>query len=94
MNCSPDGHDGFLLEFEQINKHVLAFLHDRLPSIYEGEPLTAWGEETNGDFKVTKTSVFGEAEADVSRWQVFCLCDRYELTLMPYYAGDRSEQST
>lgn len=66
-SCSPDGHDGFLLEFEQINKHVLGFLQERLPSIYEGEPLMEWGDQ-NGDFKVTKTSVFGEAEADVSRW--------------------------
>lgn len=65
---SPDGHDGFLLEFEQINRQVLSFLKERLPSIYEGEPLMEWGEAGADGFKVTKTSVFGEAEADVSRW--------------------------
>lgn len=36
---SPDGHDGFLLEFEQINTHVDAFLRETLgrdTDIYEG----------------------------------------------------------
>lgn len=39
---SPDGHDGFLLEFEQINSHVERFLRAVLvddhsgPSIYDG----------------------------------------------------------
>lgn len=65
--ASPDGHDGFLLEFEQINRCVLGHLHERLPEIYEGEPL---GDEEAGDagFEITKTSTFGEAEVDVTRW--------------------------
>ncbi|GAA5991296.1 hypothetical protein JCM10908_003243 [Rhodotorula pacifica] len=71
---SPDGHDGFLLEFEQINEHVLRFLHKRLPEVYEGEPLVD-PEQVGGDaekgFEVKKASLFGEAEGedqDITRW--------------------------
>jgi homoserine O-acetyltransferase len=62
---SPDGHDGFLLEFEKINSHVLRFLKKEFPELYEKD------EEEDipqGDFAVTKTSLFGEAEADITRW--------------------------
>ncbi|KAG8220678.1 Alpha/Beta hydrolase protein [Butyriboletus roseoflavus] len=63
---SPDGHDGFLLEFEQINRHVLGFLRREFPEHYYERGV---GEEgTWGDFAVKKTSLFGEAEADVTRW--------------------------
>lgn len=66
---SPDGHDGFLLEFEAINKHILAFLHERLPEIYEAEPVAPEEEVGAGaGFEVTKTSTFGEAEADITQW--------------------------
>jgi homoserine O-acetyltransferase len=64
---SPDGHDGFLLEFEQINKHVLAFLHERLPIVYEGTPLVDL-EKGDGGFTPAKASLFGEAEGDLTRW--------------------------
>ncbi|KAG1741808.1 Alpha/Beta hydrolase protein [Suillus paluster] len=61
---SPDGHDGFLLEFEQINTHVLRFLRREFPGLYEKDE-----EDTpEGDFAVKKTSLFGEAEADIARW--------------------------
>ncbi|KAJ7115398.1 homoserine O-acetyltransferase [Mycena epipterygia] len=61
---SPDGHDGFLLEFEQINAHVLRYLKHEFPDLYTGGevPVDA------GDFEVKKTSVFGEAEADFVNW--------------------------
>ncbi|KAI6137221.1 Alpha/Beta hydrolase protein [Pisolithus sp. B1] len=62
---SPDGHDGFLLEFEQINTHILRFLKREFPDYYQQE---TEGEVGEGDFKVTKTSLFGEAEVDVTRW--------------------------
>lgn len=68
---SPDGHDGFLLEFEQINRHVLKFLHARLPEMYEGEPLVDEKDATatNGQsFEPAKASLFGEAEGDVTAW--------------------------
>ena len=63
---SPDGHDGFLLEFEQINRHILAFLKRELPEYYQGAPEI--DGEGGSDFSVKKTSLFGEAEADVTRW--------------------------
>jgi homoserine O-acetyltransferase len=64
---SRDGHDGFLLEFEQINGHILAFLRREFPELYErvGEE---GEEEPECGFEVTKTSVFGEAEVDITRW--------------------------
>ncbi|GAA6012573.1 hypothetical protein JCM11491_005438 [Sporobolomyces phaffii] len=66
---SPDGHDGFLLEFEQINNHVLRFLHARLPEVYEGEPLVSDDAGAGGDgFEPAKASLFGEAEGDVTAW--------------------------
>ena len=63
---SPDGHDGFLLEFEQINGHILRFLRERLPEIYEGR--CADVSEQNTSFEITRTSTFGEAEVDVAMW--------------------------
>ena len=61
---SPDGHDGFLLEFEQINTHFLGFLKREFPEYYD--------DNDNGpieeDFSIKKTSVFGEAEVDIARW--------------------------
>jgi homoserine O-acetyltransferase len=62
---SPDGHDGFLLEFEQINGHLLAFLRREFPQLYEREIL---GDDSADGFEVKHTSVFGEAEADITRW--------------------------
>ncbi|KZT24408.1 homoserine O-acetyltransferase [Neolentinus lepideus HHB14362 ss-1] len=61
---SPDGHDGFLLEFEQINKHIFWWLKREFPEVYadaqEVEPVEG--------FEIKKTSLFGEAEADITRW--------------------------
>ena len=68
---SPEGHDGFLLEFEHINSHILQHLHERLPEIYQGEPLVTIDEaeeDVESKFAVKKDSVFGEAEADVTAW--------------------------
>src|SRR6202034_3263343 len=58
---SPDGHDGFLLEFEQINTHILSFLQREFPELYEGDD----NEEPKEGFEVAQTSVFGEAEVDI-----------------------------
>ncbi|KAJ7346038.1 Alpha/Beta hydrolase protein [Mycena albidolilacea] len=68
---SPDGHDGFLLEFAQINRNVLRFLRRELPELYvggEGEDGTGDGFNDVAAFEVTKTSIFGEAEADLASW--------------------------
>lgn len=76
---SPDGHDGFLLEFEQINSHVETFLRPILPDIYSGQGVgyTDWkdwgtvharqsGLGTGGE-RAVKESMSGEVE-DLTRW--------------------------
>ncbi|EOR01263.1 hypothetical protein E3P77_02658 [Wallemia ichthyophaga] len=67
MIPSPDGHDGFLLEFEAINEYVVEFLKEALPEIYSSPPLLNLEEIKS--FDTQKTSVFGEAEAnDITAW--------------------------
>lgn len=66
---SPEGHDAFLLEFEQVNRFVLDFLHEVLPDIMAREPVSFTGDEGVEGNKVTKTSTFGEAEVDdITAW--------------------------
>ncbi len=60
---SSDGHDGFLLEFEQINDAVGGWLKEKLAELYERKPVDV-GEEKGEE---VKESVFGEVE-DVTRW--------------------------
>ena len=60
---SPDGHDGFLLEFEQINTHSWVS-QAGVSWYYENKDEEAIDE----DFAIKKTSVFGEAEVDITRW--------------------------
>lgn len=57
---SPDGHDGFLLEFEQINNAIISFMqkHQHINDILSREgvqPAAQVGE-------VVKESLFGESE--------------------------------
>ncbi|KAJ7077673.1 Alpha/Beta hydrolase protein [Mycena belliarum] len=73
---SADGHDGFLLEFAQINRCVLRFLRREFPALYRDQDVASGEGEGGGEsialdvraFEVKKTSVFGEAEADVASW--------------------------
>lgn len=67
---SPDGHDGFLLEFEAINGWVDGWLRRKMPQFFkESARLFTIEEYDSADgFGVKKESVFGEAEADVTRW--------------------------
>lgn len=73
---SSEGHDAFLLEFEQVNNYVLEFLNEKLSDIMartpketqsiNGEPGLGVGGEAIG---VTKSSTFGEAEVDdITAW--------------------------
>ena len=62
---SPDGHDGFLLEFEAINMVILEWMMEKLPEIMS---VAAADVVEPRDFSITKTSMFGEAEADVAQW--------------------------
>ncbi|KAG5985430.1 hypothetical protein E4U55_002351 [Claviceps digitariae] len=63
---SPEGHDAFLLQFEQVNHYILSFLKQVLPDIMGKEGVAP--EET-GVGKLTKSSTFGEAEVeDITAW--------------------------
>ncbi|CAG8496571.1 9368_t:CDS:2, partial [Ambispora leptoticha] len=63
---SPEGHDGFLLEFDQINRHILRFIRTHLSEIYQREDTATEQEER---LVATKNSLFGEAEVgDMLKW--------------------------
>jgi len=67
---SPEGHDAFLLQFEQVNGHILEFLREVLPDIM-GVPGRGemQGQEEEGVGEVLKNSTFGEAEVgDITAW--------------------------
>ena len=69
---SPEGHDAFLLQFEQVNHHILEFFNETLHDIMS-KPGTytngVKGTEEHGVGTVTKTSTFGEAEVgDITAW--------------------------
>jgi homoserine O-acetyltransferase len=57
---SPDGHDGFLLEFEQINNAILSFMfkHRHICDILNKEGI----QPTAAVGAVVKESLFGESE--------------------------------
>jgi homoserine O-acetyltransferase len=65
---SLEGHDAFLLQFEQVNKHILEFIREVLPDIMSvpgNEDVVV--EDSVG--VVTKSSTFGEAEVeDITAW--------------------------
>ncbi|KAL8830175.1 MAG: hypothetical protein Q9170_005861 [Blastenia crenularia] len=68
---SPEGHDAFLLQFEQVNAYILEFFKEVLPDIMSAPGLT--GDSPNGQSDgvgtVEKTSTFGEAEVgDITAW--------------------------
>lgn len=69
---SPDGHDAFLLEFEQVNTHVLKFLKETLPDMFQGPALVDAKSGDDADaagFEASRTSTFGEAEVDdITAW--------------------------
>lgn len=65
---SPDGHDAFLLEFEQVNTYLTRFLKSVLPEIMNREPNPCTVTNDSG-MNATKTSTFGEAEVDdITAW--------------------------
>ena len=67
---SPEGHDAFLLQFEQVNRHILEFFREVLPDIMESPGLgEAESGVVDGVGQITKTSMFGEAEVgDITAW--------------------------
>ncbi|KAF4979739.1 hypothetical protein FZEAL_4096 [Fusarium zealandicum] len=63
---SPEGHDAFLLQFEQVNRYVLAFFNEVLPDIMNKEGGAPEEAEVG---QLTKSSTFGEAEVeDITAW--------------------------
>ena len=74
---SPDGHDGFLLEFDQINRHLLRFIHNFLPEIAEREVCEIKDvegfegdkQDDGEEIKATKNSLIDEAVVnDMMKW--------------------------
>ncbi|KAI1450209.1 homoserine O-acetyltransferase [Annulohypoxylon stygium] len=63
---SQEGHDAFLLQFEQVNKYILEFLHQTLPDIMARQ---GGHVEAASVGQLTKSSTFGEAEVeDITAW--------------------------
>ncbi|KAJ2818802.1 homoserine O- acetyltransferase [Coemansia sp. 'formosensis'] len=62
---SADGHDGFLLEFAQLNRLLRSFVRDQLPEFASEVDADV---DVPSEFTPTKSSVFGEAEVDVMQW--------------------------
>ena len=69
---SPEGHDAFLLQFEQVNRHILDFFRDVLPDLMEAPSVSVEGmdgAQVEGVGTMTKNSTFGEAEVeDITAW--------------------------
>lgn len=70
---SPEGHDAFLLQFEQVNSHILEFFREVLPDIMEAPGIEVrnvdGADGVDGVGKMTKSSTFGEAEVeDITAW--------------------------
>ncbi len=66
---SMEGHDAFLLQFEQVNIHILEFFNDVLPDIMKA-PATGENDiDGHGSEEMVKSSTFGEAEVgDITAW--------------------------
>ncbi|KAH1360978.1 hypothetical protein KXW31_000911 [Aspergillus fumigatus] len=65
---SPEGHDAFLLQFEQVNRYILEFFREVLPDIMAKAPADG-AVPVDGVNKLTKSSTFGEAEVeDITAW--------------------------
>ncbi|KAI0598298.1 homoserine O-acetyltransferase [Biscogniauxia sp. FL1348] len=63
---SQEGHDAFLLQFEQVNRYILEFLKETLPDIMSKEGDLAEAATVG---QLTKSSTFGEAEVeDITAW--------------------------
>lgn len=69
---SPEGHDAFLLQFEQVNKQILNFFREVLPDIMTQPASYVDGIDSkgaDGAGTIAKNSTFGEAEVgDITAW--------------------------
>jgi homoserine O-acetyltransferase len=64
---SSEGHDAFLLEFEQVNRFILDFMKSVLPDIMERSPVHFNGTESVEGDKPVKGSTVGEVD-DITAW--------------------------
>lgn len=65
---SQEGHDAFLLQFEQVNRFILEFFREVLPDIMN-KPGEEGSDAPDHVGKLTKSSTFGEAEVeDITAW--------------------------
>ena len=63
---SPEGHDAFLLQFEQVNRYIIEFFREVLPDIMARGGGSQVADSVN---RLTKSSTFGEAEVDdITAW--------------------------
>ncbi|KAF2103142.1 putative acetyl-CoA--deacetylcephalosporin C acetyltransferase precursor [Rhizodiscina lignyota] len=60
MLSSTNGHDGFLLDFEDLDRLMIEHLQNKHPQIYEGEPLVAGNADLHID--ANGASMVGEME--------------------------------
>ena len=71
---SPEGHDAFLLQFEQVNRYIVDFFNEVLPDVMQKPGIAAEDggrvvKAVDGVGEIVKTSTFGEAEVgDFTAW--------------------------
>lgn len=69
---SSEGHDAFLLQFEQVNSHILEFFKEVIPDIMDRAGVCtndANGIDGDNLGDLTKTRTFDEAEVgDITAW--------------------------
>ncbi|KAB5577762.1 Alpha/Beta hydrolase protein [Coniochaeta sp. 2T2.1] len=64
---SPEGHDSFLISFQQVSEYILGFLCEVLPDIMNKDAGNSAVGSSVGE--LTKSSTFGEAEVeDITAW--------------------------
>jgi homoserine O-acetyltransferase len=63
---SPEGHDAFLLQFEQVNKHILEFLKEVLPDIMGAPDVVEIDSGGNSGTTASK-SIVSEVD-DITAW--------------------------
>jgi homoserine O-acetyltransferase len=64
---SSEGHDAFLLEFEQVNDHLIKFMKEHLPDIMNKEPYAEEEAEIVDAVAPPKKSMVSEVD-DITAW--------------------------
>ncbi|KAG0638175.1 Alpha/Beta hydrolase protein [Tuber brumale] len=64
---SPEGHDAFLLQFEEVNTHITGFLREVMPEVMAREPLCPAGKIGSRDIGAVNAGTVGEVD-DITAW--------------------------